>query len=411
MKLSVEVAEVFQPLLKPARYKGAHGGRASGKSVFLADLALIMGVRQKVDILACREFQKSMRESVHKLLESRIQTRGLGEYYTVQHDRIVSARGGRIVFVGLHDTTAQSIKSYDGFDVAWVEEAQTLSQRSLDILRPTIRKNGSELWFSWNPDEDTDPIDAFLRSPNRPADSIVVEACYQDNPWLPDVMREEAEYDQKRDPIKYAHVWLGQYQQRKDTLVFTHWRVEDFESDSSAEFLYGIDFGFSQDPSAGVRCYIRGKTLYIDHEVYGFHVETMDLPAFFTRLPGIERWTSIADSARPESISHLRRNGLPKILGAVKGKGSVEDGIDYLRGLDIVVHPRCERAIDELTHYSYKVSKQTDKILPEIEGGNDHIIDAVRYALEPHRRVAGVSKPSSGDVQSLIQQASAANRW
>ena len=150
-KLQVPVAEVFKPLLKPARYKGAHGGRSSGKSVFFADLALVRGIQRKTDILACREFQKSMRESVHKLLESRIQALGLESHYTVQQDRILSAKGGRIVFVGLHDTTAHSIKSYADFDVAWVEEAQTLSQSSLDIMRPTIRNDGSEVWFSWNP--------------------------------------------------------------------------------------------------------------------------------------------------------------------------------------------------------------------------------------------------------------------
>lgn len=409
-KLQVPVAEVFKPLLKPARYKGAHGGRSSGKSVFFADLALVRGIQRKTDILACREFQKSMRESVHKLLESRIQALGLESHYTVQQDRILSAKGGRIVFVGLHDTTAHSIKSYADFDVAWVEEAQTLSQRSLDILRPTIRKDGSELWFSWNPSAATDPVDILLRSDDRPSDSIVVQANYTDNPWSPAVMIEEAAYDQKRDPSKFAHVWLGGYQQRKDALIFKNWRVDSFESDPYAEYLYGIDFGFAKDPSAGVRSYIKGRNLFVDYEVHGFGVETIDLPSFFLRLPGIERWTSVADSARPESISHLRNNGLPKIMGAVKGPGSVEDGIDYLRSFDIVVHPRCIHMIDELTHYSYKVSKQTELVLPEVEEGNDHCIDALRYGTEPARRISAVASPNSGVVHDLIQQASG-RKW
>ena len=125
-------------------------------------------------------------------------------------------------------TTAGSIKSLEGFDICWVEEAQSLSQRSLDLLRPTIRKEASELWFSWDPRHNDDPIDVFLRSDNLPPGAVVVKANYRDNPWLPNVLKDELEYDQKRDPDKFAHVWLGEYERNSEARVFRNWKIEEF---------------------------------------------------------------------------------------------------------------------------------------------------------------------------------------
>lgn len=406
-QFSLQVASSFRPLLAPARYKGAWGGRASGKSVFYADLAILKTLQSKCSIVCVREFQSSIRESVHRLLSARIEEHGLAHLFKVQEQRILCPNGGRIIFVGMHDQTADRIKSLADYDIAWVEEAQTLSQKSLDILRPTIRKPGSEIWFSWNPSEPDDPVDLFLRSDNIPPNSIVVHANFKDNPWVPQVMLDEANYEQQRDPAKFNHVWLGEYQTRDDSLVFKHWKTIDFETPSDAEFLYGIDFGFSADPSAGVRCYVKGKQLFIDHEVYGHQVETADLPAFFLQLPEISRWVSIADSARPEHISHLKRNGIPKMMSAVKGQGSVEFGIDHIRSFDVFIHPRCVETIKEFSKYSYKVSKHTDHVLPELEQGNDHCLDSLRYALEPLRKKTERTKPVQ--PQNRNHQPSAGN--
>ena len=168
--LQIDTAAVYEPLLAPARYKGAHGGRGSGKSHFFGELWLEENVAQKLDCVCLRETLKSLEFSVKKLLEEKITRFNAGAYFDVQDRRIFSKRGGVTIFEGMQNHTSESIKSLEGFDRAWFEEAQAASQRSLDLLRPTIRKPGSEMWFSWNPNRKTDPIDVLLRASLPPPD-------------------------------------------------------------------------------------------------------------------------------------------------------------------------------------------------------------------------------------------------
>ena len=314
-----------------------------------------------------------------------------GAYFEVQNEQIKSASGGVIIFKGMQDHTSDSIKSLEGFKIAWFEEAQTASQRSLDLLRPTIRAPGSQLWFSWNPRFSTDPIDQLLRGPTPPPSAIVVEANYADNPWLPAELQEEMEYDKRRDPDKYAHIWLGKYQSNTSSRVFKNWTIEEFEVDPSAVIRQGADWGFSVDPTVLVQAYIVGRKLYIPHEAYRVGCEIVDTPDLFMSLPDAEKWPMVADSARPETISHLRKNGFPKITSAIKGPKSVEEGVGFLQGFDIVVHPRCTHTIDELTLYSYKTDPLDEsKILPILADKDNHVMDALRYAMEGARRAASV---------------------
>ena len=374
------------PLLQPARYKGAHGGRGSAKSNFFADLWLRENVGEKFDFVCLRETLKSLEFSVKKLLESKIEQHNAGDYFEVQDRRIKSRHGGVTIFEGMQNHTADSIKSLEGFDRAWFEEAQNASDHSLTLLRPTIRKPGSQLWFSWNPDKETDPIDVLLRGETPPPDSIVVEANYSDNPFLPDVLREEMEYDKRRDPDKYAHVWLGQYQKNSKARVFHNWSIEEFDVDPTQVIRQGADWGFSVDPTVLVQCYIVGRKLYVPYEAYRVGCEIVDTPALFMSIPDSEKWPMVADSARPETISHVKKNGFPKITAAVKGPKSLEEGVEFLKSFDIVVHPRCVHLIDELTTYSYKEDKLTGDILPILNDKDNHVIDALRYACEGARR-------------------------
>ena len=384
--LSLPTAEVFEPLLQPARYKGAHGGRGSGKSHFFADLWLEENVSEKLDFVCLRETLKSLEFSVKKLLESKIEKHNAGAYFDVQDRRIFSKLGGVTIFEGMQNHTADSIKSLEGFDRGWFEEAQNASEKSLTLLRPTIRKPGSQLWFGWNPDKPTDPIDALLRGPVRPDDCIVVRANYMDNPWLPQELRDEMEFDRKRDPEKYRWVWLGEYQQNSEKRVFKNWTVEEFEVDPKAVMRQGADWGFSVDPTVLVQCWIEGRKLYVPYEAYRVGCEIVDTPSLFMTVPESERWPIVADSARPETISHLRKNGFPKIMPAVKGARSLEEGVEFLQSYDIVVHPRCKHLIDELTLYSYKTDPLTGQVLPVLEDKDNHVIDALRYACEAVRR-------------------------
>ena len=231
--LQIKTAPVFLPLLEPMRYKGAYGGRGSAKSHFFAELAIELCLRKPGARIVCvREVQKALKESVKLLLEDKARSLGVDSRFNLLSDRIDTPGDGVILFQGMADHTAESIKSLEGFDVAYVEEAQTLTQRSLEFLRPTIRTPGSEIWFSWNPRSASDPVDAFLRGLNPPGDAVVVETSYLRNPFFPDVLENERLYDEQHNRDRYGHVWLGHYEPQAigaiwDRLTFHNGRVEE----------------------------------------------------------------------------------------------------------------------------------------------------------------------------------------
>lgn len=387
-KLTIDTPRWFKPFLAPSRYKGAYGGRGSGKSHAFAEAVIeahVMDGRRRT--VCVREVQKTLAQSVKRLLEIKIEAMGVQAYFEVQESVIKSKHGdGLILFQGMQNHTADSIKSLEGMDCAWVEEAQSLSQRSLDLLRPTIRKPDSELWFTWNPHEATDPVDALLRGDKPPPGAVVQEVNFRDNPWFPDVLRAEMQYDRSRDADKYQHIWLGSYVSNSEARVFRNWRVDEFEAPADAVLRFGADFGFAIDPTVLVRCHIIGRTIYVDHEAYMVGCEIVNTPDLFLTVPEAEKWPIVADCARPETISHLRNHGFPKIMPAVKGKDSVHEGIEWLKSYDIVVHPRCRHTIDELGSYSFKTDPLTGAVLPKLADENNHVIDALRYACEGVRR-------------------------
>jgi len=401
-EIIIDTPRVYLPLLKPARYKGAHGGRGSGKSHFFAESVVEESLAAKTDIVCIREVQKSLNQSVKKLIEAKIEAMGVQNEFRVLNTHIESANGGRIIFQGMQNHTADTIKSLEGYRIAWVEEAQSLSQRSLDLLRPTIRMEGSELWFSWNPRNKTDPVDALLRGESAPPGAVVVQANYSDNPFLPSVLRAEMEYDRRRDPDKYAHVWLGGYEQHSEARVFKNWTVEEFEAPPGATFRLGADWGFSIDPSTLIRCHLDGRRLMADYEAYMIGCEIDQLPDLFDRVPDSRKWFITADSARPETISYMRKHGFPKINSAIKGAGSLEEGVEFLKSYDIVVHPRCTHLIDELTLYKYKTDPLTGVVLPILEDKKNHVIDALRYACEGVRKAGKPADKKPSTVRRVI---------
>lgn len=386
--IQIETPPWAEPLLADyARYRGAYGGRASGKSWFFAGLMIEKHYRNQPTFSVCiREIQKDLRHSAKRLLEIQIEKFGLGPWFEVQQNQIKTPGGGLIIFQGMQSHNAESVKSLESYDIAWIEEAQSISQRSLDLLRPTMRKKGSEIWASWNPRFEEDPIDVFLRQGELPETSVVLQCNYSDNIWLPDESKKEIEYDRKRDPDKYAHIWLGEYQKNSEARVFKNWTVEEFETPADAMFYFGADWGFATDPTALIRCYIVGRKIYIDYEAWQIGCEIIDTPALFLSVPESEKWPIVADSARPETISYMKNEGFRKMHSAIKGKNSVYDGVEFLKSYDIIVHPRCQHMIDELSLYSYKTDNQTEKVLPVLEDKNNHCIDALRYALEGKRR-------------------------
>jgi len=301
-----------------ARYFAIKGGRGSGKSRSIASALILRSAQKPLRVMCAREIQKSIRDSVKRLLDDEIERLGLGSVFVSTDTEIRGANGSLFLFSGLR-SNIDSVKSMEGLDVCWVEEAQNVSQVSLNVLTPTIRKPGSQLYFSWNPKHETDPVDVLFGEscPPRTVKRIV---NFTDNPWFPDVLRDEMEYDKRRDIDKYQHVWMGGYLTNSNTRVFKNWRIEDFDAPADAVHRLGADWGFAVDPTTLVRCHIIGRTLYIDHEAYMVGCEIVNTPELFMQVPEAEKWPIVADSARPETISHMRKNGFPKIMTAVKGR-------------------------------------------------------------------------------------------
>lgn len=389
VEITIDLPEAFEGLFQPSRYKCYFGGRGSGKSHSVASgLIYLAFVSERPLRIACyREIQKSIRDSSKRLLDDKISQMGLSWFFESTQNEIRGKNGSLFIFGGLR-SNPEAVKSTEGLDIAWIEEAATVSQTSLDILVPTLRKPGSELWFTYNPRFATDPVDKMFRGGEPPPNAIIRKVNYNDNEFFPDVLRDEMEWDKRRDPDKYRHIWLGEYQSNSEARVFNNWRIgdrEEFTHAPDTRYYYGADWGFSVDPTVLVRCYLDGRTLYVDREVYKVGCEIDATPALFDKIPGCRKWPIRADSARPETISYMQRQGF-NIVSALKGADSVEDGVEFLKSHDIVVHPDCQHTIDELSLYSYKVDKLTNEVLPVLEDKSNHVIDALRYALEGARR-------------------------
>ena len=393
---------------KDARHIALWGGRGGAKSRSIGTALVLQAAQEHHRVLCGREVQKSIKDSVKRLLDDEIQRCGLSHLFASTETEIRGPHDSLFIFTGLKGNAA-GVKSIEGITDFWGEEASTISQDSLDTVIPTIRAKGSRLFWSWNPDLDTDPIDQMFRSEKgAPPRSIVKAVNYDQNPWFPEELREQMEYDRARDIDKFNHIWLGQYRRNSEARVFKNWRVEEFETPIGAEHRLGADFGFSIDPSVAVRCHIVGRTIFIDYEAYGLGVEINNLPHLFQTIPECEKWPMVADTSRPETISYLRNHGFPLIRSAIKGARSLEEGVEFLKSYDIVVHPRCQHVIDEFTLYSFKVDSLTGLVTAVLEDKNNHCIDAVRYAVEGARRALKVV-PDAG-VYAIPSTKTAFNR-
>ena len=379
----IEYPEKLHPLINSDyRFNVIYGGRGSAKSWTLADMLLSRGISSRKRYLCAREVQVSIKDSVHKLLADRIEYHNISHVYKVTDKSIIGLNGTEFLFKGLY-RNINDIKSTEGLDGCWVEEAQSVSRPSLEILTPTVRKEGSQIFFTYNPTEETDPVHVDYNLKDR-ADTLKIEMNYSDNPWFPEVLRKEMEYDRNNDPDKYAHKWLGKCVMHSDAQIyFGKWRIEDFQSRDDVEFYYGADWGFSADPSCMIRNYVYDNILYIDYESWGYGVDIDRLPELFSKVPGSQENTSIADSSRPETISYMNRNGYPKMKSSIKGAGSVEEGISHIRSYkEIVIHPRCKHMIDEFRLYCYKIDKLTGLPTNKPEDKHNHGHDALRYSQE-----------------------------
>jgi phage terminase large subunit len=372
------VPPAFAVLWQVIRFIVLYGGRSAAKSWSIARVLLVMGHDQPLRVLCCREIQGSIRESAYRLLCDQIHALELDDFYEIQADRIIGRNGSCFFFEGLR-FNASKIRSYEGFDVVWVEEGQNVSDLSLETLLPTIRKAGSRFFISFNPMTRDDPVlRRFVEG--RRTDVLAKKVSWRDNPYLSSEALAEKDWLERTDPDAYRHVWEGEPRTVSDALILRgKYSVEEFEvSPGWAGPYHGLDYGFSRDPTAALRCFVDDdtRTLYITHEFWqlGCDIDALYI-ALEGAIAGIGRHVVYADSARPESTSYLARNGIPSVRSAEKWPGSVDDGIAYLRAFArIVIHPRCKHFLDECNTYSFKTDRLTGVPLPEPEDKNNHCL-------------------------------------
>lgn len=406
---------------RKARYKVYWGGRGSAKSWAFAEALIRMAAVLPLRVLCVREYQASIKDSSHKILKDTITRLGMDAWFKVTKEGISSRSGAEFIFKGMHGNE-QGIRSTEGVDICWIEEASSLTESSWRVLIPTIRKPGSEIWVSFNMNEEQDAtyqrlvahqpkVDAdLLRAGGYDEWSIVHKINYDENPYFPVVLRMEMEDDKARDYHLYEHIWLGEALRISNAIIFSgKYEVREFPDDlwKQADRLHlGADHGFAQDPATLIRFFPLERhrwpnedrdhrRLFIEYEAYGTGIELDELPEFYDTVPGSRDWPIKADCARPETNSHLARKGFA-ISGAEKWEGCVKDGITHIRGFEqIIIHPRCPNTAKEARLYRYKTDpKQVDQygqpiVLPLVVDKHNHCWDAIRYGLDGYIQRSG----------------------
>ncbi|AGI32728.1 TPA: PBSX family phage terminase large subunit [Mannheimia haemolytica] len=398
MKAQIELPPKLLPVFaKDYRYKGAYGGRGSGKTRAFAKMSAVSAYKRAMRgesgvILCGREFMNSLEESSLEEVKQAIKSEPfLANFFDVG-EKYVRTKDGRIsyVFSGLRHNL-DSIKSKARILIAWIDEAETVSETAWRKLIPTVRENNSEIWVTWNPENRGSATDTRFRQ-NPPENSCIIEMSYQDNPWFPDVLEQERLNDKQRlDDATYRWIWEGAYLEASEAQIFRG-KYQEMEFVPNPDFdgpYYGLDFGFAQDPTAAVKCWVFNGDLYIEFEAGKVGLELDDTADFIAKgVPQIADHVVRADSARPESISYLKRHGLPRIIGVEKWKGSVEDGIEHIKSYGkVFIHPRCQQTLNEFRLYSYKTDRLSGDVLPVVIDAHNHFIDALRYALTPLMQV------------------------
>ena len=393
VELPPKLLPVFSPARGAMRYRGAKGGRGSGKSFTFAKMAAIWGLIEPLRILCTRELQVSIKQSFHAELKNAIASEPwLAAAYDVGENYLRGYNGTVFMFYGLRHNMS-NIKSMSQIDLCIVEECEDIPESSWIDLEPTIRSPKSEIWCIWNPKKDGSPIDNRLVK-TAPPRSIVADVNYSDNPWFPPELEELRQTQLERmEPSMYQHIWYGAYLKHSKAQIFSgKYRQLEFIPGQDWDGPYfGIDWGFSQDPTTGVKCWIYNEDLYIEYDGGKVGLELDDTPDFLRRyIPDIDKYDSYADCARPESISHVKRRGMQRVKSVSKWNGSVEDGIEHIKSYsNVFIHPRCKGTMNEFEKYSYKVDRLSGDILPLIVDADNHYIDAIRYALSPMIRRGG----------------------
>jgi phage terminase large subunit len=392
--IEIPTAKVFEPLLQPGfRYYAAHGGRGSGKSWHFASAIVERCLLEPgLRVVCAREFQKTLAESAKRLIEDQIGRLGVGAHFQIFHDRIVTPGDGSIHFWGLSDKGAESIKSLEGVDMVWLEEAQTISQRSLSLLRPTIRKEGSVIAATWNPRRKTDAIDVFLRQ-DKPENAVVVEANWETNPWFPDVLHEERLLDRERDPLAYDHIWCGGYAAAVAGAYFgdliadarREGRVTRLAIDPMLSLHAFWDIGVADATAIWMVQFVGGVVNVLDYiegtgqplSYYTNELRSRGYKQAICTLPhdGVTRNTITGQRFE----DHLRDAGFSTTIVRNQGAGAARMRIEAVRRVFPKCYfdeEKCEAGIEALAWYHERVDEHRDIGLGPLHDWSSHAADA-----------------------------------
>ena len=360
------------------------GGRGGAKSEALAALGILESFIDDGVILCCREIQRSISDSLYASLISAIYKYQYESYFKILNNEITNLlTGARFIFVGLKSNIT-SIKSINKLRVVLVDEAENVTDNSWSYLRPTPRYGHVRFYVVFNPrfEQDATWQQFIVNKDNR---TLHINISYKDNPWFPEALERQRQRDLRGDAGRYAWIWEGQFLQISDNSILAKkLKVLDFEITKEFGTPYiGIDWGFSVDPTAIIECYHYNDCLYITNAAAKVGLELDDTAKYLiNNAPNVLKYTSRADSARPETISKVKKE-IPLITACNKWKGSVEDGVVFLQSFNaIYIHPNAEACYGELSAYSYKTDDSGEPTTI-IQDADNHYADALRYAIEP----------------------------
>jgi len=378
---TIEIPNEFKRLFDSDwREAAVFGGRYSLKSHTVARFLLIRARQKKTRIGCFREFQNSIAESSYQLLADLIKQYELSDFELTNNSIINTINGSDFLFKGLWNNE-QSIKSIEGIDIAWVEEAQTVSEKSLEVLTPTVRKDGSQIVYTYNRLLEEDPVHKRLVMEGRP-NTLIINVNYDialKYGMMPEVIRLEMEDDREKRPALYKHKWLGEpYNQERK--IYRDWNFIDEIPHEARLERYGMDFGYSNDPTAIVAIYRYDGGFILDEITYQKGLSNKQIADIFNNQP---KCLVIADSAEPKSIDEIMSYGI-NILGSKKGQGSVLQGIQFVQDQRISVTNRSINIKREYNNFLWKVDKD-GKIINEPEHTFKHGMDGVSYGLNDLR--------------------------
>ena len=389
------------------RYIVVTGGRGSGKTYLVALYLVLQAItKPKQKILCTRQFHKSLQKSVGECLIKIIDSLNLSDQFKFTKNELKCKNGSEFLFIGF-DRNRDAIKGLEGITHCWIEEADTLTRESWNLLRPTIfrtlseqpnlfskesyeqesSESKSQIIITMNPKYETDCLyHDFFKASHTPPLTYKKHLNWDQNPFFSKSMHYERLLCKINNPDVYKHIWEGELLQYSDAQIFKgRWFIQDFQEDPEATKYFGIDFGFSQDPLAVVRTYISGKNIYVTHEFHGKRIVNEDIYDLIKDLPDIQHSKIYGDCSKPEAIATLNRQGLfiePSDKSAISST-YMKDCIEALRSYNIIVKPNCINLISNLNLYSYKIDERIGLVTDKIIDGNDDFIDALKYALIP----------------------------